>query len=217
MGSCLSEHCRGVSSHKERFLSAYPGIGISVLHSDNYSWVSQRSKMPSRETSQHFLHLSPFPPIPYLSTPSPIPPPKCWDWPLGSLLSSSRRLAAPLPPRWPGETHRVRWHSRGGETTQSPELRELLPPFSHLGVRASAPENSAHRYLSGEASCFSHSSWLSLGSGSLTGLFARPQLPVRWAYQEDQGLGAAGSLRPAALALCQIHLDTGLVLVHSSK
>lgn len=73
------------------------------------------------------------------------------------------------------------WHSRGGETTQSPELGGLLPPFSHLGVRALAPENSAHRYLSGEASCFSRSLWLSLGSGSLTGLFARPQLPVRWA------------------------------------
>ena len=47
------------------------------------------------------------------------------------------------------------WHNRGGETTQSPELGGLLPPFSHPGVRASAPESSDHLYLSGEAACFS--------------------------------------------------------------
>lgn len=102
MGSCLSEHCRGVSSHKERFLSPYPGIGISVLHSDNHSWVSQGSKMPSRETSKHFLHLSPFPPIPYLSTPSSIPAPSAGTGRWGPCCLPLEDWPPPYPHGAPG-------------------------------------------------------------------------------------------------------------------
>lgn len=104
VGSCPSEHCspthHDVSAHRETFLELIQGqasLSFALITTPSFL---QGGKRPSWKPANVF-----FPPVPLpsssLSTFLLLLHPKCWDWLLGSSMSSPKRLASSSP-RAPG-------------------------------------------------------------------------------------------------------------------